>query len=77
MSENIETVLAKHQDFLMGLPNVQAVGIGSKAESPVIKVFVSRKVPEESLQPHEVIPKRLERCDVEVEVIGTVSITNI
>ena len=77
MSEIIETVLAKYQDFLMGLPNVQAVGIGSKADSPVIKVFVSRKVAAESLQPHEVIPERLERCDVDVEVIGTVSITNI
>ncbi len=41
---SIEDVLRKHEDFLMALPNVQAVGLGREGGKDVITVFVKTKV---------------------------------
>ncbi|MBI4528833.1 MAG: hypothetical protein HY695_33980 [Deltaproteobacteria bacterium] len=69
---SIEAVKTKHEEQLMRLPNVTGVGIGKKGGKEVIKVFVTHKVPESALQPQEVVPKRLEEYDTDVEEIGVV-----
>lgn len=70
---NIEEVLQKHEAELMSLCNVTAVGVGEKAGKPVIKVFVSAKVPESSLRPDQRIPAVLEGCEVDIEEIGEIT----
>lgn len=68
----IKQVKEDHENELMELPNVVGVGIGEKNGKSVIKVFVTHKVELSSLKPQEVIPKRLDQCDVDVEEIGVV-----
>ena len=70
---SIKAVQMMHEEKLMRLPNVTGVGIGEKGGKEVIKVFVTHKVPESSLQPDEIIPKSLEGHEVDVEDIGTVT----
>lgn len=66
-------VKEKYESQLMKLPNVAGVGIGTKGGKEVIKVFVTRKVPESSLQACDVIPRTLDGCEVDVEEIGIVT----
>jgi hypothetical protein len=70
---SIETVKESNEERLMRLPNVIGVGIGEKSGKPVIKVFVTHKVPESALQPHEVVPKKLNQWETDVEEIGVVT----
>jgi hypothetical protein len=70
---SIESVKSKYEDQLMQLPNVTGVGIGQKSGKEVIKVFVTQKVPESTLQPHEVVPKTLEGYETDVEDIGHIT----
>lgn len=70
---SIEVVKRKYEEQLMRLPNVTGVGLGEKAGKPVIKVFVTHKVPESALQPEEVVPKTLEGYETDVEEIGVVT----
>lgn len=70
---NIEAIQKKYEDQLMRLPNVIGVGIGENAGKKVIKVFVTHKVPVSSLQPQELVPKKLEDCETDVEEIGVVT----
>lgn len=70
---DIEAVLRKHEDALLDYPNVNAVGIGERAGQPVIKVMVTRKVPESSLPPGQVLPKELEGIALDVEEIGEIT----
>jgi len=70
---SIETVKEKNEERLMRLPNVTGVGIGEKGGKEVIKVFVTHKVPDSALQPQEVVPKRLEEYETDVEEIGVVT----
>jgi len=70
---SIESVKEKYEDRLMQLPNVTIVGTGMKGENEVIKVFVTHKVPESQLQPHEVIPKTLDGYETDVEESGVVT----
>ncbi len=70
---DIEAVLRKHEAELMGLANVQGVGIGERAGKPVIKVFVDARVPESSLPPDQIVPAELEGCEVHVEEIGSIT----
>lgn len=69
----IESAMAKHEKQLMQLPNVNGVGIGEKEGKEVIKVFVTRKVPESDLQPEEIVPKKLDQYQTDVEEIGVVT----
>lgn len=69
---SIEKTKAQYESQLMELPNVVGVGIGEKDGKPTIKVFVNQKVPADSLQSAEIIPKHLEQFDVDVEEIGNV-----
>jgi hypothetical protein len=70
---SIESVKSKHEERLMQLPNVTGVGVGEKAGKPVIKVFVTHKVPESDLQPKDVVPKSLDGHPTDVEEIGVVT----
>ena len=70
---SIESVKSKHENELMDLPNVVGVGIGQREGKEVIKVFVTRRVPESSLRPEEIIPKSLEEWETEIEEIGAVT----
>jgi len=70
---DIESVRASHEQQLMQLPNVNGVGVGKKGEKDVIKVFVTRKVPEDSLKPHEVVPRAIGGYETDVEELGVVS----
>jgi hypothetical protein len=69
---NIE-IVKKYEGQLLQLPNVTGVGIGEKAGKVVLKVFVTHKVPESVLQPHEVVPKTLEGWETDVEEIGVIT----
>lgn len=69
----IEAVKMKYEEQLMRLPNVTGVGIGEKEGKQVIKVFVTYKVPESTLQPQEIVPKSLEEYETDVEGIGVVT----
>lgn len=66
----IEQVKEQYEAQLMELPNVIGVGVGERGGSSVIKVFVTQKVAESFLKPEEIIPKRLNQFDVDVEEIG-------
>ncbi len=69
----IEAVQKKYEAQLMGLPNVQGVGIGEKEGRAVIKVLVTHKVSESALQPQEIVPKRLEHYETDVEETGVIT----
>jgi hypothetical protein len=62
----------RHENELLALPNVTGVGIGERAGRPVIKVFVTEKVPESALAPEERVPASLDGYEVDVEAIGLV-----
>lgn len=70
---DIEATLRKHEDFLMGLPNVVGVGIGERAGKEVITVFVTHKVPAHTLATDEIVPKTLDGYETDVEEIGYIS----
>jgi hypothetical protein len=70
---DIESARSSHERQLMELPNVNGVGIGKKGGKDVIKVFVTRKIPESALAPHEVVPRAIEGFETDVEEIGIVS----
>jgi hypothetical protein len=67
---NIQEAKQKHEENLMRLPNVMGVGIGEKAGRQVVKVFVSRKVPESELRQEEIVPKQVEEFGTDVEEMG-------
>jgi hypothetical protein len=71
-----ETTIAearrRHETELLALPNVTGVGIGEGAGGPVIKVFVTEKVPESELAPEQRVPSHLDGFEVDVEAIGFV-----
>jgi len=70
MNDTVEAILRRHEDELMDLPNVVAVGIGEAHGKTVIKVFVEKKVPKTELHPSDVIPAEIEGYDVDVDVSG-------
>ena len=69
----IESVMRKHEEQVMQLPNVTGIGIGKKGGKNVIKIFVTHKVPESSLEYHEIIPKLLDGYETDVEETGVVT----
>lgn len=71
MSINASKV--KHEEQLMRLPNVTGVGIGEKAGKPVIKVFVTHKVPESDLRSREIVPRSIDGYETDVEEIGVLT----
>jgi len=61
---------ARHEADLLALPNVTGVGIGERDGKPVIKVFVTEKLPEAELAPQARVPESLDGYEVDVEAIG-------
>jgi len=68
----IAEVKARREGELLALPHVTGVGIGEREGKPVIKVFVTGKVPESTLPPDERVPVSLEGYEVDVEEIGVI-----
>ena len=67
---DIKEVKKRYADELMALPNVTGVGVGERNGSQVIKVFVVRKLPLETLQASERVPRELEGVPCDVEELG-------
>jgi hypothetical protein len=67
---SIAEAKTRHEADLLALPNVTAVGIGERAGKPVIKVFVTEKLPDSTLAPEERVPTSLDGYEVDVEAIG-------
>lgn len=70
MTPKIESVQRQYEDSLLALPNVTGVGIGEKGGRPVLKVFVTAKVPLSSLAAEEIVPSVLDGIEVDVEEMG-------
>ncbi len=68
----IDEAKRRHENEFLALPNVAGVGIGERGGKPVIKVFVTEKVPESMLAAEERVPASLEGYEVDVEEIGVV-----
>jgi hypothetical protein len=69
---NIGEVMEMHRGHLMTLTNVIGVGLGEKDGTPVIKVFVTDKLPEIMLKPQDIVPKVLDGHETDVEEIGNI-----
>ena len=67
---DIETILAKHEDRLLSLPNVVGVGIGERNGAAVIRVLVSKKLPADQIPPEHRVPKILDGIATDVVEIG-------
>ena len=73
----IESVKERHKIALWALANVVGVGIGPKVrggrstDEMAIKVFVSQKVPLDSLPEDQRIPKHIEGIPTDVEVMDS------
>jgi hypothetical protein len=72
IENGIAKAKARHEAELLALPNVTGVGIGERAGQPVIKVFVTEKVPESMLAREERVPTSLDGYEVDVEAIGLI-----
>jgi hypothetical protein len=66
---SVEEALEKHQDRLMSIPGVEAVGVGGDERSPVIVIMVRTG----GADVRRRLPARLEGYPVSVEVTGEIS----
>ena len=69
-SSGIQEAKDRHEAELLALPNVTGVGVGERGGKPVIKVFVTQKVPESALGANELVPEQLDGYEVDVEESG-------
>jgi hypothetical protein len=69
---DITTAMRRHEEQILRLANVTGIGIGEEKGRPVIKVFVSRKLPEGELSQGQIVPKTLDGYPTDVEEIGIV-----
>lgn len=70
---SIADVIRSHEDRLLSLPHVQAVGEGERSGQPVIVVLVSGEVSDSSPEPNERIPATLDGFDVVIQRSGIIS----
>jgi hypothetical protein len=75
----VEEVLNRYADELRKYPNVNGLGIRRESlpdgdTKPVIQVYVSKKVPEEELEPSAILPRQLEAVNVRVREIGSLTL---
>jgi hypothetical protein len=66
---NIEAVRRKYEDQLLALLNVVGVAIGERRGAPVIKIYVTHKVPATELS-DQLVPRELEGYPTDVEETG-------
>jgi hypothetical protein len=69
----VESVRGKYEEYLLSLPNVNAVWSGMVRGNPGIVVSVARKVPLDSLNPKDRIPKQLDGYEVDVFDAGEIT----
>ena len=65
--------MRKHEERILRLANVTGIGVGEDKGRPVIKVFVSRKLPKSELSRSEIVPTSLDGYPTDVEEIGVVT----
>jgi len=68
--------MRKAEQELMSKQNVTGVGIGERNGEPVIKVFVTRKLPKSELRASDIVPNNIAGYPTDVEEIGVVSAQN-
>jgi len=77
--ERARAVKAAHEDELMALPNVVAVGVGLRSTGGQITgevaiiVSVVEKLPDEAIDPGERIPPEIDGVPVDVQQSGVIS----
>jgi hypothetical protein len=74
-----EEVLNRYADELKRYPNVNGLGIRQSTlpdekTKPIIQVYVSKKLPDEALEPQARLPQQLDGIDVNVEEIGELTL---
>lgn len=70
---DMRAAIRKHEDAILRLRNVTGLGQGEKDGRPVIKVFVTIKLPNSELSPADIVPAALEGFETDVEEIGVVT----
>lgn len=76
--KKLDALKHKYCKSLLKRPNVVGVGVGyrqkggQETDKPSLIVFVSQKVPPDTLGPKEIVPKRLEGGGVDVIDIGEI-----
>jgi hypothetical protein len=70
---DITTAMRRHEERILRLANVTGIGIGEDKGRPVIKVFVSRKLPISELSRSEIVPPSLDGYPTDVDEIGVVT----
>jgi hypothetical protein len=70
---DITAAMRRHEERILRLANVTGIGVGEDKGRPVIKVFVSRKLPKTELSRSEIVPASLDGYPTDVEEIGVVT----
>lgn len=76
LENKIKQLQKKYEPKLLSFPNVVGVGIGFKERKNVstkklcLKVYVLKKIPPSKLSKDQLIPKRLEGIETDVEEAG-------
>ena len=68
-----EAAVRQASQKLMSKPNVTGVGIGERNGEPLIKVFVTRKLPKSELRASEIVPEKVAGYPTDVVEIGVIS----
>ena len=70
---DLEAAVRQAEQELMSKPNVNGVGIGERNGTPVITVFVTRKLQKSDLRASEIIPDKIGGYPTQVVEIGVIS----
>ena len=77
---NIQRIKQRYEEGLLLNPNVVGVGIGTKIIKGIstprqcIKIYVREKLPRNKLQKNELIPRKLNGIETDVEEIGRLKV---
>jgi hypothetical protein len=73
---NIQSIKERYEEKLLLNPNVVGVGVGTKIINGIltkrkcIKIYVQKKVPLSKLKKKEIIPRRLDGVETDIEEMG-------
>ena len=76
LENKIKQLQKKYEPRLLSFPNVVGVGIGFKERKNIstkklcLKVYVLKKIPPGKLSKDQLIPKKLEGIETDVEEVG-------
>ena len=74
---NIQRIKEQYEEKLLLNPNVVGVGIGTKiikgisTQRQCIKIYVREKLPRNKLHKNELIPRKLNGIETDVEEVGS------